>query len=470
MSTLGRRSRRWSLRWLPIALLAGIGTALFLRWYVGYQGWSGTGPRGELWIWINFDRGRRRRRARGWRNSRGWQRGGSVLAIPLCMLSAALAVNHWVGYVPTATAAWDLLTGAPLGGQIDANAFRAMRDKGEADQQDRHGGEDPRRRVRIRAPRRTGVPAPAWYAITTTRAAGCDDDRRRVRSSRGLAQRWRTEGTRRFPRRPMVATPRRRGWTRAVVRQRHRMRQRCSRECRRSPDQGRRSLHGSRISESAPTPRTGDSGMVRRRYVCAGVDREVPRAVQCIRRYRRSGGANAGTRQQTLQRLFGGDAQTWAAFDPKTVMGEHGTYRGSPHGSSVSEPATAVYRAGRLIPVTFRYPGTQAHSQRRTRRGGAIPVRAEQQSRHRMRSRTTAWEARFSLCGQYLRICSSVAGRKTPDTQRAVISTAGRRRRSPGMASPTGWTIASLEAECLQVPLNTVPRLGFGRSSCSCRR
>jgi len=39
-------------------------------------------------------------------------------------------------------------------------------------------------------------------------------------------------------------------------------------------------------------------------------------------------GPNSGTKQQTIKRLYGGNAAQWAAFDPRTVMAVHGTYRG----------------------------------------------------------------------------------------------------------------------------------------------
>jgi len=35
-----------------------------------------------------------------------------------------------------------------------------------------------------------------------------------------------------------------------------------------------------------------------------------------------------GTKDQTVARLFGGDANAWAAFDPTTVITKHGQYRG----------------------------------------------------------------------------------------------------------------------------------------------
>lgn len=37
-------------------------------------------------------------------------------------------------------------------------------------------------------------------------------------------------------------------------------------------------------------------------------------------------GPNAGTKEQTVDRLFGGDLDAWSAFDPSTVMTRHGPY------------------------------------------------------------------------------------------------------------------------------------------------
>jgi S-formylglutathione hydrolase FrmB len=39
-------------------------------------------------------------------------------------------------------------------------------------------------------------------------------------------------------------------------------------------------------------------------------------------------GPNAGTKEQTIDRLFSGDENAWAAFDPTTVMTKHGPYSG----------------------------------------------------------------------------------------------------------------------------------------------
>ena len=39
-------------------------------------------------------------------HARGWQRGASLASVPLCLLSAVLMLNLWVGYFPTVQSAW----------------------------------------------------------------------------------------------------------------------------------------------------------------------------------------------------------------------------------------------------------------------------------------------------------------------------------------------------------------------------
>ena len=61
-------------------------------------------------------------------------------------------------------------------------------------------------------------------------------------------------------------------------------------------------------------------------------------------------GPNTGTKQQTIARLFGGDADAWAAFDPRTVIEKHGSYDGMSAWLGVSEETPTVYRAAGDVP------------------------------------------------------------------------------------------------------------------------
>jgi S-formylglutathione hydrolase FrmB len=53
-------------------------------------------------------------------------------------------------------------------------------------------------------------------------------------------------------------------------------------------------------------------------------------------------GPNTGTKTQTIARLFGGDADAWAAFDPTTVITRHGQYSGLSGLFVVAAPSSGV--------------------------------------------------------------------------------------------------------------------------------
>jgi S-formylglutathione hydrolase FrmB len=60
-------------------------------------------------------------------------------------------------------------------------------------------------------------------------------------------------------------------------------------------------------------------------------------------------GPEAGTKSQTIARLFGGNADKWAAYDPAMVMTRHGPYKDlwgwfDIPGTQPSQPSSAVAR------------------------------------------------------------------------------------------------------------------------------
>jgi S-formylglutathione hydrolase FrmB len=84
----------------------------------------------SMWIWVGLTGVAVGVVGVGWRGARWWRRGLSVLAVPLCLLSCAFAVNRWVGYFPTVSIAWNQLTAGPLPDQTDRATVRAMEHKG----------------------------------------------------------------------------------------------------------------------------------------------------------------------------------------------------------------------------------------------------------------------------------------------------------------------------------------------------
>jgi S-formylglutathione hydrolase FrmB len=128
IAAVGWRNRRWRLMWLPWATLVGVALAVAAYWYIASEGMSDhTNPAPySLWIWIGLSGVAAGVLIAGWRGARWWRRGVSTLALPLCLLCSALALNLWVGYFPTVQTAWNQLTAGPLPDQTDAVTVTAM--------------------------------------------------------------------------------------------------------------------------------------------------------------------------------------------------------------------------------------------------------------------------------------------------------------------------------------------------------
>ncbi|BCP39835.1 hypothetical protein MINTMi198_52050 [Mycobacterium intracellulare M.i.198] len=113
------RARSWLKRVLPVALIAAVAVTALSRWYITSLGVAGDPAPTTLWLWIAMSGLAAAVFLVGWRGARWWRRGLAVLSIPLCVLCAGMALNGWVGYFPTALAAWNQLTSVPLPDQVD---------------------------------------------------------------------------------------------------------------------------------------------------------------------------------------------------------------------------------------------------------------------------------------------------------------------------------------------------------------
>ncbi len=123
---IGWRNRRWRLVWLPVALGIGAVLAATAYWYISSEGLAGDPAPNLLWIWIAVTGVAAVVLVAGWRGARWWRRGAATVALPLCLLCAALSLNLWVGYFPTVQTAWNQLTAGPLPDQTDQATVVAM--------------------------------------------------------------------------------------------------------------------------------------------------------------------------------------------------------------------------------------------------------------------------------------------------------------------------------------------------------
>ncbi|AKS36519.1 alpha/beta hydrolase [Mycolicibacterium goodii] len=130
IAAVGRRTWRWRLIWLPAAAAIGAVLALGTYWYIQSEGLAGNPAPRSLWVWIAISGAAVVVLVAGWSGSRWWRRGASALAVPLSVLCAALALNLWVGYFPWVQTAWNQLTAGPLPDQTDEVTVVAMQRDG----------------------------------------------------------------------------------------------------------------------------------------------------------------------------------------------------------------------------------------------------------------------------------------------------------------------------------------------------
>ncbi len=114
-----RRRPRWLLTALPAAALLGLALVGLTHWNISSEGLSGEPAPHPLWVWVALTGLAIGVAVLGWRSARRWRRSVSILAVTASALCAALMLNLWVGYFPTVQTAWGQLTGGPLPGQTD---------------------------------------------------------------------------------------------------------------------------------------------------------------------------------------------------------------------------------------------------------------------------------------------------------------------------------------------------------------
>ena len=120
------RSRRWRRRSLPVIATVGVTLAVWAHWYLGTTGAAGDPAPWQLWLWVGLSGLVSGVLVLGWAGARWWRRAVSLVAVPLCVLSTAFALNGWVGYFPTVHSAWSQLTSGPLPDQTGAATITAM--------------------------------------------------------------------------------------------------------------------------------------------------------------------------------------------------------------------------------------------------------------------------------------------------------------------------------------------------------
>lgn len=319
-------------RGLMIVIAAGCGLALTAaaHSYIAAIGIAGDPAPRPLWLWIALTGFCGVVAVLGWRRARWWRRLVSVAAIPACALCAVLMVNVWVGYFPTVDSAWNRLTIPAVPDQADRMTVTELQ---LAHAHPGHGVVLP---VTISAAASKFAHRdelvylpPAWFAsnppprLPTVMMIGAQlntpADWLRAGDAATTIDAFATDHGGTAP--VFVFVDPTGSFDNDT-------------ECVNGP-RGNASLHLTKdvvpymISNFGVSPdrsRWGIMGWSMGGTCAVELSVRRPELFSAFVDIAGDLGPNSGTRQQSIDRLFGGDPAAWAEFDPATVMAHHGRY------------------------------------------------------------------------------------------------------------------------------------------------
>lgn len=325
------RSRRWGALWAAPMIVVGALAAWTAHWYMNHLGIAGEPAPWQLWWWVALCALSVVIVTAGWRGTGWFRRNLTVFAASLCLLSTGLTINGWIGYFPTVSIAWNQLTDGPLPGETTRAAVKTMAAQGVV----------PARgalvKVRISAAAShfahrdefVYLP-PLWFAadppprLPTVMMVGGEfhtpGDWVRAGGAVTALDAFAAEHAGAAPVAVFVDS----GGTFAN-----------DTEC----VNGSRGNAADHLTEDVLPYVTTEFGVATEQLrwgvvgFSSGGTCALDLAVMHPERFHAfvdiAGDAspNAGTKDQTIDRLFGGDRDAWAAFDPATVMRAHSSYR-----------------------------------------------------------------------------------------------------------------------------------------------
>lgn len=330
VAAIGWRTRAWRLLWLPGCAAVGFVVALLARAYVNSEGLAGDPAPLRLWIWTAIFAASVPLAVVGFRRARWWRRGLSVLAVPLSLVCALLVLNGWVGYYPTVQRAWGDITSGPLPDQTDEAALPALRGS-EPDTGKLVPVDIPSQASGFRHRREYVYLPPIWFAGATPARLPVI---MMIAGEFANPTNWMRAGNAvdtidDFARAHGGAAP-------VFVFVDSSGSFNNDTECVNGP-RGNAADHLTKdvrpyvISHFSTSSAPAQWGVVGWSMggTCA-IDLTVmhPDMFTSFDDIGGDRGPNSGDEEQTIRRLYGGSITAWAAFDPRTVMTEHGRYVG----------------------------------------------------------------------------------------------------------------------------------------------
>jgi S-formylglutathione hydrolase FrmB len=347
LAAIGWRSRRWRMRWLPAAAVVGLAVAAVAYWYVDHQGWGDDPPWG-MWAWIAATGLAVAVVVLGWGSAPWWRRIVSILTVPLTAISAADVLNVSLGYLPTVQTAWQTATGTQPSDWINESTLAAMVRDGVRPTRgtivtvtipDDHSGFAHRDEF-VYLP-------PAWFESSPPPRLPAV---MMIGGEMGHPADWMLAGGGRRTLDEFAL--KHRGMTPVAIFPDSSGAFANDTECV-NGTRGNAADHLTKdvvpyvISHFGVSPAPSNWGVLgwSSGGTCALTLTVMhPELFSAFIDFDGQLGPNAGGKEQTVARLFGGDADAWAAFDPKSVVEAHGRYDGVSAWIGVSGQAATVYR------------------------------------------------------------------------------------------------------------------------------
>jgi S-formylglutathione hydrolase FrmB len=330
LTAVGWRTRQWRLVWLPLSVGTGTVAAMAARSYMNSQGLASDPAPDRLWIWVAVCTGAIAVAVLGWRAASRWRRALSMLAIPLTLTAVLLTLNQWVGYYPTVQAAWNALTAGPLPDEVDAPALTGLRNTSpstgklvKVDIPDTASGFKHRSEY-VYLP-------PAWFAGATPPALPAI---MMIAGEFNTPADWIRSGNI-IPVLDGYAASHN-GQAPLVVFVDAGGRFNNDTECVNGP-RGDAADHLTadvrpyvvdHFGASASAAAWGIVGWSMGGTCAVDLTVMHPELFSNFVDIAGDHGPTAGTKEQTIERLYGGNAEQWAKYDPATVMARHGPYNG----------------------------------------------------------------------------------------------------------------------------------------------
>lgn len=346
---IGRRSRSWWLRPVTIAVLAGVLLAVAVRGFVKYQGWSEEAASLGSVLGVVATGFAAAMLILAWPGSRWWRRAVSVLAVLLAVMCAFSELNRATGYFPTVQSAWQRLTGSEPPQWIDESALALMRQQHEKPERGTMVWVDipgdasgfGHRQELVYLP-------PAWFRsdppppLPAVLAIGAEFSHPSDWPQSGGALRTLD----RF-------AALHRGNAPVVVFADATGAFNNDTECVNGP-RGNAADHltsdvrpylVAHYGVSADPANWGLLGWSSGGTCALLLAVRNPELFSAFVALDGQLGPNSGTKAQTIARLFGGDAEAWATFDPRTIIERHGRYPNTSAWLGVSGRTPTIHRA-----------------------------------------------------------------------------------------------------------------------------